>query len=210
MDIIVCETIRVHPEPRERPTPVSLCSLRYFILKTKSAPPASILYCPLSQIGHREQSFVCIRNAPSLTGHIPQHVHPDHHTAQGLGYQGICRAMGFWYASENRISGTIPATAPFCEGNTSSMRSASLVGMTGTHISGTAPACLFGDLPRANMVMLHYQRLSGTIPDLSNSRNILILRAEVNNFVSAQQLSFLRLPLRFQGADSSSSSLFVR
>ena len=120
--------------------------------------------------------------------------------------------MSFWYASDSRVSGTIPATAPFCEGNRSSMRAATLVGMTGTHISGTAPACLFGDLPRVNMVMLNNMRLSGTIPDVSNSRNILILRAEVNNFVSAQQLcdSFLRLPLRFQGADSSSSSLFVR
>ena len=90
------------------------------------------------------------------------------------------------------------------------MRTATMLGIVRSHISGTAPPCLFEDLPRVNTVYLNNQRLSGTIPDLSNSLGIQILRAEVNNFVSLPQLSFLRRSLRFHGADCWSSPLFVR
>ena len=85
-----------------------------------------------------------------------------------------------------------------------------MVSIMVTHLSGTAPPCFYEDLPRVHTVYLAHQRLSGTIPDISNSVDVRVLRAEGNNFVSLPQLSFLRRSLRFHGADCWSSLLFVR
>ena len=112
-----------------------------------------------------------------------------------MGFQGACRGLGAIIYCDTPLSGTIPSAAPFCEVDATGQSFRSTVRLTAnfraahTHISGTTPPCLFEDMPRVNAVYLQYQRLSGTIPDLSNSVGIRVLRAEVNNFVSLPQLS---------------------
>ena len=114
-----------------------------------------------------------------------------------MGFQGACRGLGAIIYCDTPLSGTIPSAAPFCEVDAtgqlfrSTVRTATIFRVAATHISGTAPPCLFEDMPRVGEVYIGHQRLSGTIPDLSNSVGIRVLRAEVNNFVSLPQLSFI-------------------
>jgi hypothetical protein len=79
------------------------------------------------------------------------------------------------------VSGTIPESG-FCNGNSPNAGLLKLLAIGDSRLSGTVPACLVSGLPRLAALYLFKARLSGTIPDLTNSSALRLFRVERNNF----------------------------
>lgn len=133
-----------------------------------------------THMGHAEQNVLVYRNLPAITGHLPEGVHQDHWSA---GQAELIRPNGvglvcYYHAP---ISGTMP-TSTFCDGNSSAMPLVTTIGFGDHRLSGTAPACFYGGLTRLNTLYAFKGRVSGTVPDLTNSEDLRIFRVERNNF----------------------------
>jgi hypothetical protein len=134
-----------------------------------------------SHYGHNEQSFLVYRGLPRVEGHLPAAIHPDHWAAakeETIQSNGI--GIQVWF--QMALSGTIPESGAFCDGNSPKSQNLKLWGIGDSRISGTVPTCLFSGLPRLDALYLFQGRLSGTIPDLTNSSDLRLFRAERNDF----------------------------
>ena len=151
-----------------------------------------------SMIGHSELTFLLYRDTSSISGTLPNDVHPDHRTAglmssdlRTLGPQeepepvlvrSRCLALTCYFYS--RVSGTLPEQSWCLDNETSSLPLLTMQAVGGTRISGTMPDCAFSGMPRLNTMYMFKTRLSGSIPSMATSEELRIMKVDSNEFSS--------------------------
>ena len=134
-------------------------------------------------LGHQELGIGTYKTMPSVSGTVPADYHPAHAAAQRPAGSPAIHMPGIGYLAIFYVpfSGTLPHTF-FCNGNNSAFKHSNHAIVAGSHLSGTVPPCMFEEAERMKVVCLQHQRLSGIIPDLSGSNDMLVFRVEENNF----------------------------
>ena len=132
---------------------------------------------------HQELGIGTYKTMPSVSGTVPADYHPAHAAAQRPAGSPAIHMPGIGYLAIFYVpfSGTLPHTF-FCNGNNSAFKHSNHAIVAGSHLSGTVPPCMFEEAERMKVVCLQHQRLSGIIPDLSGSNDMLVFRVEENNF----------------------------
>eukprot|EP01050_Picozoa_sp_SAG11_P042772 SAG11_NODE_19883_length_457_cov_0.824022_1_plen_101_part_01 len=97
------------------------------------------------QLGHDEGLIFTFRQVTQASGTLPSGYHPDHWAAhRPVGSPHIRpHALGYLMLLHLRISGTFPSAIAYCDGNTSAWQLQTNILIGDSHLSGTAPPCLF-------------------------------------------------------------------
>ena len=134
-------------------------------------------------LGQQELGFLTWKTMPRVSGTVPADYHPDHSVAQRLPDSPAIHmpGMGYFALFYVPFSGTMPDNL-VCNGNKTGFKFSTHVIIAGSHLSGTVPPCMFKESQRLTAAYLQHHRLSGTMPDLSESNDLIVYRVEKNNF----------------------------